>query len=258
VCWLLCVLLAAPEPARAAQGSIDVSSLELGTPVVLAELDDSITGQLRQLAWSADGKSLYLLIVEGKPPGERARHFTLALEGGGLRPVAAAPGWAIEYWSVKQDRTAPGLPALAIQVEEKLETLKAGPGPSGVLDRTNPSALTLPTLTSQNLADGASGNQQSDVIRLKVLGQEIAVFVNEDKPLPGTRFSWGPEKSGALVFLGQKGELVFLDQKKRKRQVPEEKDAFLPAWSLDGSRLAYVRKTGGKTHLLWLTVGPKR
>jgi hypothetical protein len=37
--------------------------------------------------------------------------------------------------------------------------------------------------------------------------------------------------------------------------VPEVKDALLPAWSMDGARLAWVQKSGRKKYtLFWSTV----
>ena len=48
---------------------------------------------------------------------------------------------------------------------------------------------------------------------------------------------------------------MLLDQHKHKQTVSGVKDALLPAWSTDGTRLAWVQKTGRKKYtLVWATV----
>jgi hypothetical protein len=107
---------------------------------------------------------------------------------------------------------------------------------------------------AENLANGMHGNQSVLVVRLKFAGQDIAVWANE-RPFPGMKFSWGPPGSGALVFAGERGALVFLDGERRRLAVPGVKDAFLPAWSADGGRVAYVQKVGRKKLAFsWLAV----
>jgi hypothetical protein len=47
-----------------------------------------------------------------------------------------------------------------------------------------------------------------------------------------------------------------MDQKKRKHPVSGAKDALLPAWSIDGKRLAWVQKSGRKKFtLVYAAVG---
>jgi len=250
------VTLSVLSPAQRSGAALDVRSLPFGSPAIVAELDaDALKGEPRRLAWSPDGELLYLQVVEGEPPNETVGHFVLPRSGGALTAVDAEPFWSVRYWNVKQDRVAPGVPEMVIEVEQKMETIKGGPGPAGALDRTNPAAATNPTLTAPDLVDGTSGNQKAAVVRLRLLGQEIAKWVNVDRPVPGTRFGWGPSGSGAIVFLGEHGELVFFDQRKHKRTVPKVKDALLPAWSLDGRRLAYLQKAGRDTYVVaWLSI----
>ncbi len=253
---LLIVTLTILSPTQGPGAALDVSALPIGSPVTITQLDaGTLKGEPRLLAWSPDGESLYLQSVEGQPPKAKVRHFLLPRSGGPLTALDAEPGWATEYWNVKQDRVAPGVPDLVIEIDQRTETIKAGPGPAGTLDRTNPTAATNPTMTMPDLVDGTSGNQKAAVVRLKLLGQEIAKWVNVDRPIPGTRFGWGPTGSGAMVFLGEHGELVFFDQRKRKKTVPDVKDALLPAWSLDGRLLAYLRKTGRDQYVVeWLSL----
>ena len=239
---------------------LDVSPLAAGRPVVVAEVDSSkLKGDVRRLAWAPDGTTLYLQSVEGKPPSEKLHHYSLQVAGGAPVPVEREPEWAARYWAMKQDRAAPGMPALVIDIWQGIETLKPGVGAAGVLDRqSSPAAVAGNNPSVENLANGTHGDQPATVTRLKLVGEDIAVWINE-RPYPGARFSWGPPGSGALVYVGEHGELVLFDQKKRRQKVPDVKDAFLPAWSADGGRLAFVQKTGRKKMAIaWVPVEPRR
>jgi hypothetical protein len=242
----------------AAQGpAVDVSTLTLGPPVLIAEVDTAkIKGVVRRLAWEPDGTTLYLQTAEGRPPDEKVRHYAIEVAGGAMVTLDREPDWAAQYWAVKQDRSAPGVPSLAIDVQQGIETLKAGVGASGVLDRqSSPDAVAGSNPSVSSLTDAAHGNQNATVTRLKLVGEDIAVWVNE-RPFPGAKFSWGPAGSGALVYTGEHGELVLFDRQKHRQRVPDVKEAFLPAWSADGSRLAFIQKTGRKkVAISWIAVG---
>jgi hypothetical protein len=248
------MLVVWPAPQAPA---LDVTRVTIGAPVVVAEIAVSkLKGELRRLAWKPDGTTLYLQTIEGKPPDERVRHYTLEMAGGALSPAEREPEWAAQYWAVKQDRVAPGLPSLVIEISQGIETIKPGVGAAGVLDRqSSPDAVAGSNPSVANLANGAHGNQNANVTRLKLVGEDIAVWVNE-RPFPGAKFSWGPAGSGALVYTGEHGELILFDRQKRRQKVPKVKDAWLPAWSADGRRLAYIQKAGRKKVAVgWVAMG---
>jgi hypothetical protein len=79
------------------------------------------------------------------------------------------------------------------------------------------------------------------------------------RPIPGLMFSWGPPGTGTIAFTDRGvGRLTLLDREKHKQTVPGVKDALLPAWSTDGTRLAWVQKGGRRKYaLLWATVSTK-
>jgi hypothetical protein len=48
---------------------------------------------------------------------------------------------------------------------------------------------------------------------------------------------------------------MLLDRNRHKQTVSGAKDALLPAWSIDGARLAWAQKSGRKKYTLrWATV----
>ena len=70
-------------------------------------------------------------------------------------------------------------------------------------------------------------------------------------------FSWGPIGSATIAYVERDGgRLMLLDREKHKRAIAGTRDALLPAWSIDGSRLAWVQKTGRKKYTrVWAAVG---
>ena len=194
---------------------------------------------------------LYIQTGEGNPPQEKLRHYTVLTGGSPVMTVDAEPDWASTFWTVKQDRAAPGLPALVIEVDQRQEALKSGMAPAGALDRTGSPESTAGTISPEA---AAGSSQNAHVVRLSLLGQVVGSWVNE-RVIPGTRFSWGPDGSGAIVYVAEGGRLVLFDREKRTQAVKDVKDALLPAWSTDGARLAYLAKTGRKKYALsWVTV----
>jgi hypothetical protein len=248
---LLVAWLAALAVPQAAGTPLDVAALTTSAPVVVMEIDaGKLKGDPRQLAWAPDGQTLYLQTAEGVPPTFTLHHYSIALAGGALTPVEAEPGWAVEYWNVKQDRVAPGVPSLVLSVEQKEENTQAGPG-------TSPDAVMAGNPTPDNLASGHHGDHKAHVVRLRLLNEEVGVWI--DEPFnAGMKFGWGPSGSGAIVHVDGKGQLVLFDQHRHRQVIVAVKDALLPAWTLDGTRLAYLQKTGRKTYAVaWTGVMPR-
>jgi hypothetical protein len=254
--WLFVVAwLAIPQVSAPPASPVNVSALKFGRPVAVAELDlGKLNGELRRLSWNDDGTQLYVQTAsrQSDSPVETPHHYLVALDvPDAVKPVAAEPAWAVEYWNHKQDRDAPGIAFLSIQVVQKTEVIKTGPGNAGALSRTGDPSTSAGTLDT----NGASGQDRVPTVRLSLLGEEIAAWINERPVIPGMKFGWGPFASGALVYLGENGQMVFLDRQKHRQRVPDVKDAQFPAWSMDGSRLAYVQKTARKKYTLsWLAV----
>ena len=65
--------------------------------------------------------------------------------------------------------------------------------------------------------------------------------------MAGETFGWGPTGSGALAFVDRPGHLYLLDE---RRVVAGVKGAWMPAWSNDGARIAFLQKSGRRTYRL--------
>ena len=241
---MLCLTLIAVFAQAAA---IDVSRVTVSPPTIVTELDlGKLKGELRQLAWTPDKTQMYVQTAEPESGGkEKPYHYIVTVAGGALASVAERPGWAAEYWTIKSDRSAPGIEALTIDVVQGKDTIKGLP-PEGSVRGTG--------VTAEDLGNSNSTNATANVINLMLLGESVGRFV-QTRPIPGLTFSWGPELSGAIAYVDADGKLMLLDQKKHKQTVAGVKDALLPAWTTDGARLAYVKKTGRKKYaLVWSDV----
>jgi hypothetical protein len=74
----------------------------------------------------------------------------------------------------------------------------------------------------------------------------------QDRAVDVSVLTLGPPVLVAEVDTGGHGELIFFDRQK----VPDVQGAVFPAWSADGSRLAFIRKTGRKKLAIsWIAVG---
>lgn len=237
------VQITAPQPA------IDAAAAKVGAPATIAELDlGKLKGVLRRVAWSPDGSQLYIQTADGNPPSEKLRHYVVPASGGAIASVDAAPAWADAYWAMKSDRASSTDPTVMIDVKQGQESMKYGTGSAGGIeqgDRATPGT----TPDAMNV-DRAALSDRQNVVRLIVLGETISEFVNE-RPIPGLMFGWGPAGTGIIAYTDRDpGRLMLLDLRKHKQVVSGVKDALLPAWSPDASRLAYVRKTGRKKYVL--------
>ncbi len=260
--WLLCVGLVAlvlpqgPVPTLPASTSIDVSALAAGVPAIVTELDlGRLKGEVRQLAWSSDGTQFYVQTVERKGKEDLPHHYVIAAAGGAITSADAEPAWASDYWRFKSDRYAPGVASLVIDVKQSIENVKYGTGSAGAADRASGG------LTGQNEYGNSADNvakaaqsQKQNVIKLVLLDETIGTWVDQ-RPTPGMTFSWGPSGSGAIAFVDDEGRVVLLDDQKHMQRIAGTKDAYLPAWSTDGARLAYLYKSGrNKYTLAWSTL----
>jgi ribosomal protein L24E len=248
--WLLFAAWAVLAQTPAHGSSLDVSTVSFGAPATIGQLDVGKMGDLRQVSWSPDGSQIYIQTSEGKPGEMATRDFLVDTKSGNVQKAPNQPRWATDYWAFKSDRYAPGLPTLVIDVTQNVETLKIGPGSAGGADRNpiNGGGGSSVTNSPDNVMKAAE-SQKENVVALVLLGQSLGEWVNE-RPTPGTTFSWGPAGSGAIAFVDKDGRVYLFDRDKHKKNLPDVKDASFPAWTTDGTRLAFVQKVGRKKYAL--------
>lgn len=215
---------------------IDVSTFTAAKPVVVCELDErQLKGEFRQLAWSNDGEYVYLQTVEG---GSTAHDYIVSLVDRTVSAAFGEPDWASAYWAMKSDFSAPGNPALRIELAREDRRTRVTPflgGSGGGNGAFTPDP--------KNSADAYTFDTT-----LWLLGWRIGEWTNGD-PFLGENFSWGPAGSGAILFIND-GRVTLMDQFKHRTTLAPAKGATLPAWSSDGRRVAFLEKTGRRTYRL--------
>ncbi len=254
--WLLVastLLSLSTSAAQTPATAIDAATVKVGPPVTVSELDlGKLKGELTRVAWSTDGSELYIQTIDGDPPSEKQHHYLVPAAGGALRSIDSQPEWADEYWRAKSDRASPTDPSLMIDVKRTSEVLKFGTGSAGAAEGGDRAGGG--TVMSPNNIDREAQSQKQRVVRLVVLDEVVSEFV-EQPPVPGLMFGWAPEGMGAIAYTDREGRLMLLDLRRHRQTISGVKDALLPAWSPDGGRLAYVRKTGRKKYnLVWSKV----
>ncbi len=84
------------------------------------------------------------------------------------------------------------------------------------------------------------------VYTLKIKGETIGAWEGEPV-MPGVNFSWAPSPLRLLVFAKREGgPLVVVDESGRKQELKGAKAALLPAWSSDGTRVAWLERKDKK------------
>lgn len=241
----------------AAQAPMRVGTLKVSQPSKLAELEmDKLKGQPSRLAWSADGTQVYVQTLEGRfgQSDAKLRHYGVTLADGARQDLQAEPAWASAYWTDKSGQTSPDGPPLKIEVKTETRTAKTVSAPmGGDLARggtVGESSGSAGGTGSGDAMAAAYNNQPVPVNMLLVGGATVGEFVNA-VIVPGMTFGWGPKGSKVIAFAEPRnGRVTVMDGQGEKREVPGSKDAILPAWSPDGTRIAWLQKDGKKKFTL--------
>lgn len=232
---LACTALVARQasPERPAQQPPHlVGEIEVRSPAVLTLLDtDMRGGQPTRLAWSPDATELYVRMSRTDRWGnERNRHFLIAVTDGGVKEVDQEPTWAATSWTAKSSLVAPGAPDLHIAMEVRNEHRSAtGANPFHGRASLEPATPGVSALQRQSV--------RTTTLTLK--GHLLGRFENVPA-VPGMTYGWGASGSGLLAYSDDERRLFLLDREGHRRAVAATREAWLPAWSPDLSRLAIL------------------
>ncbi len=214
-------------------------SLTLAAPATIVEWHGSqLKGTPSQLTWSPDSKLLSLQTIEGDAP-YKVHAYLITIESRKFQGLDAPPDWAAKYWEWKSSRMPPGHPELVIQVETKNDSAKI---PTQSLSDKAKNGLMDNAVAAQNEAGSVTRT-------LTLKGETIGRYV--DQPLvPGMTFGWSPTTLHAVAYAKADGHLAIFDFDKVPVDVGGTKAVLLPAWSPDGSSIAYLQKTGRRDYVL--------
>lgn len=235
--------------------SAQVGNLRFSPPRTVAKLDmKKLKGEPARLAWSPDETQFYLQTIEGGfgQPNARLRHYLFAFDTGARREVPIEPEWASDYWVAKGSQVAPGRPDLKIELttEQRRQQTTSTPM-GGELARGGLSSGQ--GVSAEDAAHATYSSQMITVHTMRLHGQTVGEFINS-VIVPGLTFGWGPAGTGVIAFAAERtGVLIVMDAEGRRQEVGETKDAVLPAWTENGTRLAWLQKDGRKSFLLQVT-----
>ncbi|HEY7055470.1 MAG TPA: hypothetical protein VH458_03055 [Vicinamibacterales bacterium] len=243
---MVALLLAALQPSGA-------KSLQVSQPVSVVELDTGkLKGEPTQLGWSPDGSKFLLQMSDHDAQGMvRNPHvFVIDASGGKPQPVETAPEWATSYWAWKSNKFAPGSNTFAIDIKQEIKSGIATSSPMGGSLARGGSAFNPDGGTSvDDVSMRAQQMQKQLVITLTLKNEVVGEFVNQQF-LPGYTFGWAPQPLSMIAYCTQTGHMAVMDEQGQKQELAGTRDAILPAWSADGSRIAYLQKTGKKKYTL--------
>jgi Tol biopolymer transport system component len=224
-------------------------AVQFSAPARISTIDMSkLKGEPTQLAWSSDGTQLFLQTSERDPKGmiKNPRLYVMAAADGKPQPVDAAPEWATDYWTWTSNKYAPGSKTLGVEVKEDQRQAVATASPmGGSLAKGGTSGDPGGGGTSvEEASSRAAQTQKLHVFVLTLNGENVGEFVNQQF-LPGYTFGWSPQALAMVAYRNQAGKLGVMSLEGRsKQQIDSTKDVILPAWSLDGSKIAFLQRTG--------------
>jgi hypothetical protein len=236
-------------------------AVQVSAPALISTIDGGrLKGEPTQLAWSPDGRTLFLQTSERDATGmiRNPRYFVMSASNGKPEPVDAPPPWVTEYWTWKSNRFAPGSKTFAVEVKEDYRRAVATSSPMGGA-MAKGSVAGDPGgggTSAEDVASRAAQTQTLHVISQTLNGENVGEFINQQF-LPGYTFGWSPPSLGLIAYGNQAGKLALMDREGRKQQVDSTKNVILPAWSGDGSKIAFLQRAGkNKFELYVVTVTP--
>ena len=241
------VLTAATAITRASP-AIDARNVTFSGAVVVTTIDTGrLKGEPTQLGWSDDSSQWYLLTQERAADGRltKPRYFVMSASAPQPAAVGSQPDWAAAYFKWKSGKTGPGVTAPEIEADTSETTKTATESAMGGSTYGGGGVDAVSGTSIEGAARRSEQELKQRVITLTLSGQTIGRFVNQPL-LPGYTFGWSPQSLGLLAYVNDAGHLAVMDMRGGHKEFPTSRDVILPAWSPDGSTIAYLQKAGKK------------
>ena len=219
-------------------------ALQVGAPSRAASIE--LKGEPTRLSWSADGSQIAIQTSERDDLGmtKNPRNYLVATADGKLSSAQAAPEWADTYWAWKSNKFTPWSPSVGIDAKSETKTISSTSSPmGGSLAKGGTSGDPSAGTSVEDATNHKMNSQTLNVVTLTLMGETVGYFEGVQF-IPGYTFGWAPKELAAIVYVTSSGRLGVMDKDGNKQQVESSKGALLPAWSVDGTKIAYLQKTG--------------
>jgi len=235
-------------------------SIQIGTPARVATIDTGkLKGEPTQLSWSEDGTQFVLQTSERDKTGmvKNARYFVVTAADGAIAPTPSAPAWADTYWAWKSNQYAPWSATTLIDVKSDKKTVSSTASPmGGSLAKGGTSGDPNSGTSAEEMANAKAQTQTVTVTTLTLMGERVGYF-EAVQFIPGYTFGWAPKELAAIAYVNGSGRLSVMDKNGGKQQLESTKDVILPAWSTDGTRIAFLQKMGKNKYELYVAAVTK-
>ena len=238
----------------------EAGEVALAPPQPIVEIDTAkLKGEPAMLAWSPDGGTLYLQLIERDRKGAvtSTKHYLVSVAGQTTTAADRQPAWVGPYWAWKAAPSSPAASAFKIVPSERDE-VKHAVAPVGELAKGGGGdGRTMGTSVGEAMSAAATA-QKVHIWELKIGGETIGEWVNE-AVTPGSNFSWAPAPAHLIVYARREGgPLSLLDDAGRRTALTGAKNASFPAWSDDGGRIAWLEKRDRRKYdLMFAAVSAK-
>ena len=201
------------------------------------------------LAWSPDGKTIYLQMVERDRKGAvtSTRHYVTAVAEKAVKNVDAQPAWVGAYWGWKAAPASPAAAAFKIVPSERDE-VKHAVAPVGDLAKGGAAGGDGRSMGSTvgEAVSAAATAQTLHIWSLTIHDDTIGEWVNE-AVTPGSNFR-APAPAHLIVYAKRDGGPLSLLTTRDASSARRWKNASFPAWSDDGGRIAWLEKKDRKKY----------
>jgi len=231
----------------------DASKAAFSTPALVTTIDTGkLKGEPTAFAWSIDSSQWYLETRERSADNslKNPRHFVMAVSAPHPKAVENPPEWAATYYNWKSGKAAPGTSSPEIEANTSETTATSSESAMGGSSYGGGGVNAVSGTTVEGAARRSEQEMKVRVITLTLKGETVGRFVNEAL-VPGYTFGWAPPNLGVLAYVNTAGRLAVMDVRGGHQEVPSSKNVILPAWSPDGSTIAYLQRTGKKKFELY-------
>ena len=219
-------------------------AVQVGAPSKAATIE--LKGEPTRLSWSADGSQIAIQTSERDDKGmtKNPRYYVFAAADGKLSTAQASPEWADTYWTWKSNKYASWSASTEIDIKTDQKTVSSTSSPmGGALARGGTSGDPTSGTTADEAVHHKLGSQTLNVVTLTLMGETVGYFEGVQF-IPGYTFGWAPKELAAIAYVNSSGRLAVMDKDRNKQQIESSRGAMLPAWSVDGTKIAFLQKAG--------------